>query len=76
MDKKECTGCTENFYNGNNPLGVNECWHLKDAKVIQRFAISVNAPMGTRANYRPEKRPRCYRARGIVYLKAIPEYAK
>ena len=76
MNKSDCVGCTENFYNGNNPLGVKECWHFKDAKVIQRVAISVNAPMGARANSWPEKRPQCYRARGIVHLKAIPDYAK
>lgn len=76
MEKKHCVGCTDNFYNGNNQYGVQACWLLKDAKVIQRYSISVNAPMGTRANYVPEKRPTCYHAKGVVYLNAIPDYAK
>ena len=76
MDKKHCVGCIEDFYNGKNPPGVKECWMLKDAKVMARFSISINAPMGARANYIPEKRPSCYRASGVVYLNKIPDYAQ
>ena len=75
MTKKDCVGCEQNFYNGNNPYGIAECWHFKDATVVTRFAISVNAPMGTRKNYWKENRPNCYQARGICHLKAIPKYA-
>lgn len=39
MDKKHCSGCIDNFYNGNNPYGVKECWSLKDAKLVTRIAI-------------------------------------
>ena len=37
--KSMCSGCRDNFYNGNNSLGVAECWHFKDAKVVQRVII-------------------------------------
>ena len=39
MDRKYCRGCRNNFYNGNNSLGVQECWHFKTAKVVWRIPI-------------------------------------
>ena len=39
MDKKHCRGCEDNFYNGNNNLGVKECWNLKSAKMVWRIPI-------------------------------------
>lgn len=39
MDKKHCSGCRNNFYNDNNPLGVKECWSLKSAKIVSRVRI-------------------------------------
>lgn len=54
MTKREklqhCTGCRNNFYNGHNPMGVSECWHLKDAKMVKRIRIGVwqNPPYNTK----------------------------
>ena len=41
MDKKNCSGCYNNFYNynGNNPHGVKECWNLKTAKMVWRVRV-------------------------------------
>jgi len=39
MDKKHCSGCRNNFYNGNNNLGIAKCWGLKDAKLVTRISI-------------------------------------
>lgn len=39
MDKKHCAGCRNNFYNGNNSLGVDECWSLKTAKMVWRIPV-------------------------------------
>ena len=37
VEKREfCAGCRQNFYNGNNDLGVKECWSLKSAKLKER----------------------------------------
>ena len=37
--KKLCKGCRDDFYNGNNPLGVAECWCFKGAKVVMRKRV-------------------------------------
>jgi len=76
MDKRDCLGCTEDFYNDKNPLGVKECWLFKDAKVITRYRIGMWDGMGERRHYHKEKRPNCYRVKGAVFVKAIPDYAK
>lgn len=31
-----CMGCRQNFYNGNNDLGIDECWSLNKAKLKKR----------------------------------------
>lgn len=40
MTKQEklqyCGGCQGDFYNGNNPYGIKECWHLKTSKLANR----------------------------------------
>ena len=33
---KHCSGCYENIYNGNNTVGVKECWNLKSAKLVMK----------------------------------------
>lgn len=75
MDTKHCAGCEDDFYNGHNPYGVKECWMLKDAKVITRFGISVDSPMGDRKNFCEEQLPQCYRRKRFVFVKEIPNYA-
>ncbi len=32
--KSMCHDCRENFYNGNNPYSIKECWHFKTAVVV------------------------------------------
>ena len=76
MDKKHCAGCTENFYNGNNPYGIAVCWHLRDAKLRDRFQLSTSTPMNIRRAYVPMRKPGCYRAKGAVMLDKIPSYAE
>lgn len=67
MDKSHCKGCRENFYNGENPYGVTECWHLKTAKLILRKAV----PLDQRPpwNQRAELYPSCYRKPRHVMVK-------
>ena len=50
-DKKYCVGCDENFYNGNNPMGVKECWLFKSAKVMTRYWIGWWTPQDKKENF-------------------------
>lgn len=38
---KLCTGCFNNFYNGNNPYEIKECWHRKAAKRVKRMRVGI-----------------------------------
>ncbi len=42
MDKKFCLGCRNDFYNGNNHLGVELCWSLLGAKRVKRKEVHIN----------------------------------
>jgi hypothetical protein len=63
MDKKHCYGCRNNFYNGNNPHGVKECWSLKDAKLEWRIPVGYweNPPY---KNKKKVKVPNCKHGEG------------
>ena len=37
--KQLCSGCHNNFYNGNNDIGVSGCWSFKSAAVVKRYKI-------------------------------------
>lgn len=66
MDGKHCQGCENNFYNGNNDKGINECWSLKDAVLISQKMIPVNeVPPHTG---KPKLFPKCYHASGFVMM--------
>ena len=39
---KHCSGCENDFYNGNNPLGVEKCWSLEKASLVLRKKIHVD----------------------------------
>ena len=63
MDEKYCRGCANDFYNGNNNLGVKKCWSLKNAKLVWRIRVGhwENPP------YKNKKKIRvadCFHRRG------------
>lgn len=68
MTKQDCAGCYNNFYNGNNPYGVQECWSFKTATLEQR----IDVPVDLRPPYthlKPRLRPTCYKGKGYVHIK-------
>lgn len=71
MDKKHCAGCEQNFYNGNNPYGIKECWSLKDATVILRRRVGIWEPPPWKA--KPESLPNCYQQKGFIFVKPNQE---
>lgn len=76
MEKKNCIGCIDDFYNGKNNLGVEECWLFPKAEIVLRFKLHQDTPMDGRNAYHEVMVPNCYREKGFVMLKQIPEYAK
>ena len=67
-----CVGCSENFYNGNNPLGVKECWNLKSAKVVLKKAVPIwQAPPW---NQPAEKVLSCLHRDGYVMVEPKAQY--
>lgn len=62
---RDCDGCRDDFYNGNNDLGVKRCWGLDSAVFVKRIPIHVDQ----RPPYhrQPERMPDCYkRARYVM----------
>lgn len=76
MDKTHCVGCDENFYNGNNPYGIEECWHLKTAKVIKRYRTGINVPWTRKENFVEVLAPNCYRKNGYCYIGELPKHLR
>lgn len=40
--RKYCGSCRDDFYNGNNPMGVTECFMLETAKPIRMKFVHVD----------------------------------
>jgi hypothetical protein len=75
MDTKHCQGCRDNFYNGQNPYGIKECWLLSGAKLITRYKIGMWDSMGKKSNFHKVKVPQCYSSKGSVFVPKIPSTA-
>lgn len=63
---KMCTGCRNNFYNGNNDMGVEKCWSLSTAKLVLRKEVPIDQrPPWTQ---KAKTLLSCYHAAGCVYV--------
>ena len=68
MDKTHCNGCRDDFYNGNNDLGVSRCWNLDSAKLMWRKEVHINqCPPWTQ---KAKRLPSCYSRAQFVYVAA------
>lgn len=67
MDRKHCHGCRDDFYNGNNPMGVKACWGLKTATRIRRVRVNVDKRPPWTA--KSEWLPSCYNEDRFVFFK-------
>lgn len=73
MNKSNCIGCRNNFYNGNNDLGVSECWSLKSAKIITRYQIYSHTPT-YKENFIKTRKPSCYHQQGVFFANSLDGY--
>ena len=63
---KMCSGCHCDFYNGNNPMGIKECWSLAHAKPVKKKQVPMSlVPPG---NMAPIKVLDCYRRDGYAMV--------
>ncbi len=62
IDEKHCKGCVDDFYNGHNPLGVQECWMRKDAKLVTRILVHRDLPPPY-LKLKPREVPNCFRVK-------------
>ena len=65
--KKRCLGCRNNFYNGNNQYGIQECWSLQEAKLVlkRRVGMSERPPWTSR----PVKVFDCRHEDGAIFVR-------
>ena len=64
MELKHCRGCRDNFYNGNNELGVTRCWSFDKKKAtVWRIPIGnwENPPY---LNKKKVRVPPCWHGEG------------
>jgi hypothetical protein len=73
MDKRinHCIGCENNFYNGNNDLGIQVCWSLENMTLIKRKEVHINQrPPWTQ---KPRMIPSCFNKKQYVYINCQEE---
>ena len=67
VKQTDCSGCRNNFYNGNNELGVAKCWSFKSAKLVKKIRIHVDTIPPYR-NLKAETVPDCYHVARFVFV--------
>lgn len=40
--KRHCKGCRNDFYNGDNPYGIQDCWSLEGAELVYKKEVHIN----------------------------------
>lgn len=71
--KSDCEGCYDNFYNGNNDLGVIECMRFSTGKMIVQKKIHINDVPPWKNNLVLGV-PNCYHVSGYVFVDPEREY--
>jgi hypothetical protein len=73
-DKTHCIGCTENFYNGNNPYDIKECWNFKSGKMQTRYRICNSTPMTNIYGFLEVVVMSCRHEKGYSLLHEMPRH--
>lgn len=75
-DKSKCVGCEQDFYNGKNPMGVQECWSLKTAKMVTRYRLGYWTAPTVPGAFQKMKAYHCRSEKGYVFYDQLPSFAK
>lgn len=73
---QHCAGCRDDFYNGNNPLGVQRCWGLKTAEMVTRFRIGTWTEPDRPGAFTKVDGLSCWHAKGLHFYKELPDFVK
>ena len=76
MKTPTCSGCRNNFYNGNNDLGVKECWSRKKAKTVTRYRIHRDSLPARPGAFTKMRVFDCRYAPPWFYYKGLPDFVK
>lgn len=71
---KHCSGCCDDFYNGNNPMGVNECWGLKTAKMVTQFRIGTWTKPDEPYAFTQVNKLNCWQQKGQHFYEKLPSF--
>jgi hypothetical protein len=75
--KALCVGCRDDFYNGQNPMGVKECWGYATAKVVQRFRLGWWITPDTPGAFEKVTTLSCHHAPGrYAHFERLPDCAR
>ena len=72
MTLEYCSGCENNFYNGNNPYDVKRCWSFESATVIPRKRVHINHVPPWKQ--KPTQMASCYHEKQYVFIDGDREY--
>ena len=72
-----CAGCSDDFYNGKNSLGVSECWALESAKVCTRYRLGWWIEPTVPGAFQKVRTLECHHAPGhYAHYERLPSFAK
>jgi hypothetical protein len=71
---RRCSGCEDNFYNGNNNLGIQECWMLKQAKLVTRFKIGTWTQPTEPYAFSEVRVLNCFHQKGAHFFEKLPAF--
>ena len=75
MDKSHCAGCHDDVYN-HGLGGATECWSLKSAEVLTRYAIGTWTAPTQPGAYTEVRKPSCYGRTGTHYHDRLPDFVR
>jgi hypothetical protein len=75
-DTAPCRGCDDNFHNGQNPMGVKECWMLKGARLVTRWKLGWHTQPSADGAFEEVKVYQCRHETGrFAFEKELPSFA-
>ena len=76
-DKQYCVSCHDDFYNGNNEMGIKECWGFKSAKVVAKFRIGWWTPQDKKENFTKVTTHNCHTNTGAyAFYDKLPKHLR